>query len=235
MMTNNFCSITLFQLLYDEIWFSQNLSQVYKQYPFSIYFIICCLYEIRSTYIYIWYCRPSIIDLIHFSIKVNLSFPVWVEADWHAPRALLFLGLFCVVGSIVCVLTRWFVMLEKRLLLTVAAGLSFIAGINSINLFYTVSVIPCTKIPTCIYSKNLKCIKLYLFYIYFGSLEQRKIMNCIGFRLDYLICIIKLWMGSVCIRRNINKPVKIIPKNNLLNNILFWQCVTVMYNDVHLQ
>ncbi|XP_045208570.2 uncharacterized protein LOC123560444 [Mercenaria mercenaria] len=54
---------------------------------------------------------------------------VWVDADWKVPRAMLFLGLFSIVGSTVCIFVRWFMRLEKHILLSIAAGLALVAGV----------------------------------------------------------------------------------------------------------
>ena len=55
-----------------------------------------------------------------------------------------------------------------------------------------------------------------------GSLENNKIITCIvlSIILNYIISNIKLWM-ILCIRENINKSVQIVPKSNLLYNVLF--------------
>ena len=37
------------------------------------------------------------------------------------------------------------------------------------------------------------------------------------------------------VRENINKTINFVPKNTLLYNVLFLSCLTIMYNNLHMQ
>ena len=39
----------------------------------------------------------------------------------------------------------------------------------------------------------------------------------------------------LCMHENINKSDKIVPKHILLYNVLFWYCITIMYNKLYMQ
>lgn len=68
---------------------------------------------------------PLLFQIVFFNLS---EFVVWIQADWAAPRTLLFLGMFCMIACIICVVLRWYIMKDKDFLLFVAAGLSLIAG-----------------------------------------------------------------------------------------------------------
>ena len=60
-------------------------------------------------------------------------------------------------------------------------------------------------------------------------------MNCIvlSILLNYQICIIKLWMGSVYARKH-QQICKICSEKTLLYSDLFWKGVKIMYNYLYI-
>ena len=89
MNNNNFYSITLYQLLYNVIWYHTfKLYQICKQYPCSIFYqLFVILYETRyDQHNYFWYSRPTVIGHTSIHFKDYQCFFL-INQIWTAVRS----------------------------------------------------------------------------------------------------------------------------------------------------